>query len=690
MTKSIPSDAPTEERGFGALRAFADSDLESAVESAEVPAADVAPPVDVVDPSQLVRAMVEAALRRATTARDRRRVLRDTRPCAVVIRVPSPAWVDNVAEYLTRFEQRRWLVIARSGAKKLEHLPSVGNSKVVIALSEGRSVVGISIDPDGHLPRVLTAAADVRIEVSALDAEIVGAAMRTRFPATEVGTIPPEAVVALDFDDVVAAMRPGVTAQDAIALLGRASQRRTAGDDTSKAPNLDTAVEYGPAREFGLALAQDIRLYSEGQLAWADAMKGGIFWGDAGTGKTLLAASIAARAGVPLLKFSVGALFGKDSHLGTVIDRLRDAMSQSAAMAPCIALWDEIEAIPRRDELDTRGRDWWLPIIDLMLLLTDAGISPGQNAGRPAGVFLLGATNHLELVEPALLRPNRFERAIEITRPDAAGIENIMRFHLGDALVDADITGLAHSIEGSTAAEVMAVVRAARRTARIAGRPMELADLETGALGDEERSAELDWRIAVHESAHAVAAIVSGSGRLVYVTIRGREDSGGHAAIDAAQDDLATRETIESSAVRILAAGAAETLIVGSLSVGWAVQDDSDLGRVSALIASLHASSGLAGNFFLRAGDTRQALAAVRADPELRRAVEADIRRLHARASALVERHRDRIVAVAHALIERRHLDAAAVVEIVSAIQQNDEKQTAAAPVLRVALHDQT
>ncbi|MFK4536379.1 ATP-dependent Zn protease [Bradyrhizobium ottawaense] len=304
------------------------------------------------------------------------------------------------------------------------------------------------------------------------------------------------------------------------------------------------------------------------------------------------------------------------------------------------------------------------------MLLTDAGIAadePNGGAGRPVGVFIVACTNHLEMVEPALLRPNRLERAIELLPPDCDGIANILRFHLAGALASEDISAVARSLEGATAAECMAVVRAAKRAARHAGRPMMLADLAAAAHGDDLRPPQVVWRTAVHEAAHAVATIVTGEGGLVYVSIQGH---GGRTKIEGDVDDLPTLESIERTAVCLLAAGAAEATIVGALSTGWSGTDRSDLGRVALLMSHVHASSGLAGNFFVRA-NMDAALEAVRADPELGRAVEDHVRHLYARAVALVARHRNRIVAVAESLFEKRHLDAAEVATILSDIPEN-------------------
>lgn len=619
---------------------------------------------------RIAQLIVAAALRRATTAGDRRRVLLDSRPAAVVIAIPSSTWAGPVQRYVAGL-RRNWLVVARSGLDQKRQVASDGNEEVAEALARGRSVIGIAVDPERQLPRTLLAAADVRIKTGDMDAAVVAKAMRTRFPGEAV-TVPPDALTALEIDDLVAAMRPGINAEDSIELMRRASRRRSAGNDVSTAPDLATAVEFGAAREFGLALAQDIRDFKEGRQSWADSMKGGVVFGKPGTGKSVLCASIAAAAGVPLLRFSVAAMFDKNSHLGTVIEAMKSMMSQAAAIGSCcLVVLEELEFIPRRDRLDDRGgRSFWTPVIDLLLLLTDAGLAASESnmgAGRPVGVFILGCTNHLDLVEPALLRPNRLEVAIEVTPPNAAGVANVLRFHLGGALAGEDVSAVARSLDGATAAECMAVVRAAKRTARHVGRPMTLADLAAAAVGDDERSPQAMWRTAIHESAHAVSTIVTGEGGLIYVSIQGR---GGRTKIEGNRDDLPTLEAIERTAVCLLAAGAAEASIVGSLSTGWSGTDRSDLGRVALMLSRVHACSGLAGNLFVRA-EMDVALEAVRADAELGRAVEDHVRQLYARAVALVGRHRNRIVAIAKALLEKQHLEAAEVVTILSDVPEN-------------------
>ncbi|MCK1417609.1 MULTISPECIES: hypothetical protein [unclassified Bradyrhizobium] len=287
----------TQKRGFASLRqAAVVHDLDDNVGEQDTVTGDTGASLGSLSHSAIGKRIVASALRRATTAADRRRILRDPRPAVVVITVASSAWIETVDRYLNGIK-RDWFVVARSGTDR-QHTANVGNDGVAKALLRGRSVIGVATDPGRLLPRTLTAAADVEIELGDLDTGSVGKAMRSRFPGAAVA-VPADALTALQLDDVVAAMRPGVSPEEAIELMRRASRRRSVGNDVSAAPDLSTAVEFGAAREVAIALAQDIRDFKEGRQSWADSMKGLLFFGKSGTGKSVLCASIAAAAGVP-------------------------------------------------------------------------------------------------------------------------------------------------------------------------------------------------------------------------------------------------------------------------------------------------------------------------------------------------------------------------------------------------------
>jgi cell division protease FtsH len=174
-------------------------------------------------------------------------------------------------------------------------------------------------------------------------------------------------------------------------------------------------------------------------------------------------------------------------------------------------------------------------------------------------------------------------------------------------------------------------------------------------------------RIAVHESAHAVTTIALSVGELLYVTLQTRGSSGGHTRIRTNDDDLMTLKDIENRVVSILAGGVAETILLGSKSIGSGGDDRSDDGVATSMLSVIHASTSLTGEFFHRS-QSDEALATARADPLLRRKVEQHLRRLGRRATDLVELHRKSIDAVAKALARKRYLGGDEVVAVMQAV----------------------
>lgn len=663
-------------KGFESVRPVTSPEAVEEFRS-DPPDADVEAPSsdNAAEVGQDRRSIAALALHRAADAAGDPDLFERSTQFVVVVRVPSADWVKPLAGLLAQGPQRK--VISRPTEIRRDNNPDYENDFVANQIIAGRTVIGLAVDPAGTLPRTLVATADVTLAIAAPDADLVKAILAARFPGAPPPEIPDSAVVGLDIGDIAAAMR-GASGLEVVCLLARASARRAATQRALPAPDLRSASEYGEAQAFGLSLVQDISDFRKGIISWEDMAKGACFYGEPGCGKKVLADSIAAAAAVPLLKFSIGEFFGDNSHLGTVIQRQRDMFASAlAAASPCSILFiDEIEALPRKDQLDSRGRDWWLPIINDFLLMSEAG-----NSAR-RGVIILAATNVIDMVEPAMLRPGRLERAIEIGRPDLPGTINILRFHLKSDFTDDDITDVARIAQGSTAAELADLVRTARRRARRDGRKLQLQDLLEAILGEDDATPEAIRRFAIHEAGHAVAAIVTGAGTLSHVSLRNRARSAGETCIAPRDDDVPTLESIERNVVTLLTAGAAEKALIGMLSVGSGGSDASDLANATRMLATAHASTGVTGLLFHHAS-TDDALEAARRNPALRSAIERHLQQLDERAAKLVERHRDRISAVADALVQHRFLSADGVVEIVSRIPQNDERSDpgeAAAP----------
>lgn len=604
-------------------------------------------------------ALAKAAFEAATT-QDTRDRLKQGKAVVFVVHVPSQSWVSPISAYLASLTEAKR--IARDGSQKTKDLPSEGNDQVLAALAEGRSVVGISHGPDRYLPSTLVTAADVTIRIPQPDGAALVRAIalclggRALKPPKELGA-------GLDFNELAAALRPGWKPADAVRRMQAAVKGRSAAGVTAATlPSLEEAIFYGEARTWGLALAADVE-EAKKTGDWTGVDRGACFYGEPGTGKTWLARLVAAACKLPILEASVADLFGNSAgYLDSVVKAQRAVFAKAAAMSPCIILWDEIEAMPNRATMSPRGRDWWLPVVDDFLLLVSSA---------PPDVILLGCTNYIEMVDAALLRPGRMERAIEIKPPKTAeGLAMILRFHLGADLAGEDLLPLARMGLGATAAVAMEWVRRARRTARTAKRKMVFDDLASVIAPPDERTPEVRRRTAIHEAAHAVIAVLLGEEDVQSVSVIPKGASGGRMSVGGIQDlGQRGREHLERIVVGILAGRAAEIAFCGNPTAGAGGDPNSDLAIVTRLVVSIHASLGLADTLLYR-GEPSSLESALHYDPLLRKVVEDDIRRLQARALDLVRENRAKIEAVADALLARRHLGADEVRRIIGQVER--------------------
>jgi cell division protease FtsH len=605
------------------------------------------------------RTVVETAMEAAVTATVRKALSAQT-ALAVVVSVPSASWIGPLESFFQEHAYgKAWKCFARDGSQRQRDKPSVGNSEVAGTLASGRSVVGIAVVPELVLPSTLVAAADIRIDLT-LDSRVVRNVVR-KLCGKSGPRITDRDLVGLDLDDVVAALRPDTTAREMVARIRSAARSVAGAAGAADAPDLVTAVEYGEARQWGLALARDMREYRQGTLPWSAVDRGAIFHSGPGMGKSVLARSLARACDVALVVGSVGELFAASTgHLDGVIKSLRELFAKAVAAAPCILFLDEIDGLPSRESLDSRNRDFWMPIIeDFLMLLDDA------TSARREGVVVIGATNRIAAVDPAILRPGRLERAIELTPPDSEGIENILRFHAPD-LRDDDLRSVAGLLEGFTPAEIMETVRSARRAARTSARDLSADDLRRAVMPATTIPPAALERIAIHEAGHVVVAIAAAVGRVRSVRIGGRQGVGGVTSIDPSSSDLATRQSIERQIVGILAGRAAEIVLLGAPSVGSGGSERSDLALATRLVASMELSLGVGESGLVFVGDAERAFEALRLNPNARYRVDKMLRQLQARACGIVEKRKEQVLAIADALIEKSFLSGEEIEQILA------------------------
>jgi cell division protease FtsH len=602
-------------------------------------------------------ALLRAAFNGAVTKAQRARIAAGDR-LAVVIRVPDPSWVRATEKFFMAEFGSGWSTFARDGSHKIRDKATVGNDEVAAVLTRGRCAVGIAASTD-ILPATLTTAADVLVRIRPPEAKVVRRALRLFCDSPTRLALPDGLSAGLDFHAIACCFRRGSTAAEVTARLKVASRRRTTTSD-EVLPNLETAVEYGSFRTWGLELVRDLADFRANRIPWTAVSRGIVVHGESGIGKTLGIRMVAQACGVPLIATSIGQLFSDSSgDLGGVVSRWRSTLAMAAAAAPAILLLDEIDGLPSRARLSNRNSDFWQPVIADFLTTLDGAMSNVRDGDATSsareGIVVAATTNHIDAVDPALLRPGRLERVIELGRPGRAGIANVLRYHLNGSLTDDEIAQATHLVEGTTPAEIMRAVRDARRHARTAERPLRLDDLEKVLAPRIDIPLDRLFRIAIHECGHAIAALAIGWGTVRSIVIVDRGGALARTVIEPGTDDLLTRETVEARATMLLAGRAAERIYLTQPGIGSGGDDLSDLAAVTRLIGGLHTSSGL-GRSLSYLAPYSETLSVLRADLRLRRDVERDLRRLDDRALSIVRANRDPLLAMAERLMERRHL----------------------------------
>ncbi|MFR9728475.1 ATP-dependent zinc metalloprotease FtsH [Saccharopolyspora sp. MS10] len=309
------------------------------------------------------------------------------------------------------------------------------------------------------------------------------------------------------------------------------------------------------------------------QALGAKIPKGVLLYGPPGTGKTLLARAVAGEAGVPF--YSISGSDFVEMFVGVGASRVRDLFEQAKQNAPCIIFVDEIDAVGRQRGAGLGGgHDEREQTLNQLLVEMDGFDSRG-------GIILIAATNRPDILDPALLRPGRFDRQIPVSAPDLRGRKAILGVHSkGKPLAqDADMEGLAKRTVGFSGADLENVVNeAALLTAREGGQLITAAALEESVdrvIGGPRRKSKIiserDKKItAYHEGGHALAAWAMPDVEPVYkLTILPRGRTGGHALIVPEDDkDMMTRSEMIGRLVFALGGRSAEELVFHEPTTG--------------------------------------------------------------------------------------------------------------------------
>ncbi|MFC0406987.1 AAA family ATPase [Roseomonas elaeocarpi] len=597
---------------------------------------------------------------------------------AVVLEVPGADWVEAVSgawRSMVSVPSRRasksrsgdlelrpgeWLVFDATGPSQ-RHGAAYENEQIPISLWQGHNLVGVSQAPERHLPPHLLRAADLRLTVEPLDAEGLRAVAQRVTDEQPTSLPPADTCAPISPVTLRLARRPGQSADD---FLQRAARIVTRGKRSAVDPgmSLDSLPGMEEAVAWGRDLARDLRDYGAGRLAWRDVDRGCLLAGPPGTGKTSFARALAASCGVPLVAASYSRWqSSKEGHLGDLLHAMAASFDAARKAAPCILFIDELDSLHTRETAGQHG-DWWAAVIGGLLEHLD-GLESGE------GVVVVGATNHPQMIDPAILRAGRLDRTITIPLPDQQALAAILRVHLGANLAEADLSQAAVLAQGGTGADCEKWVRGARRRARSNGRPVMLADLLAEIRGEVDVRPAGERRIpAVHEAGHALVQVLEQPGTLRYVSIREDGQSGGHTVYDMPVNAL-TETWLSLHLRRLLAGRAAEEGVFGQASGGAGGGIHSDLARATRLAANAETAMGLSQRPLLWLGfwDDRDLATLLLTRPAVAHSVEARLNAAYGEVASLLREHRAALEAVAVALLEREVLTGVEVEAIVQA-----------------------
>lgn len=407
--------------------------------------------------------------------------------------------------------------------------------------------------------------------------------------------------------------------------------------------------------------------------------KGVLLVGPPGTGKTLLARAVAGEAGVPFFRIS-GSDF-VEMFVGVGASRVRDLFKQAREKAPCIIFIDELDAIGKSRVNNLSGNDEREQTLNQLLVEMDG-------FDNEKGLIILGATNRADILDPALLRPGRFDRQVPVERPDVKGREEILRIHSKNVKLDDDVDfeSVAHGTTGFAGADLANVVNEAALLAVRNGRKKvsmvdfnDAIDKVSIGLKKKTRSENEKERkiVAIHETGHALmGAFTPDYPPVNKITVVPRSHGvGGFTQYREEQEkSLKTKTDLVNEVDVLLGGRAAEQVMFNEVSTGAS----NDISRATDIVKSMITDYGMSDKFpNMTLGKGVRGYSG--GEPELIREfseetqkyIDEEIARIvnerYKNAINLLKKHKELINVVANTLLEKETIDGKTFSELVEA-----------------------
>ena len=399
--------------------------------------------------------------------------------------------------------------------------------------------------------------------------------------------------------------------------------------------------------------------------------KGVLLVGPPGTGKTLLAKAVAGEAGTPF--FSISGSDFVEMFVGVGASRVRDLFDQAKKNAPCIVFIDEIDAVGRHRGAGLGGgHDEREQTLNQLLVEMDG-------FGVNEGVIVLAATNRPDILDPALMRPGRFDRQIVVSYPDIKGREAILRVHAKNKPLDddVDLKDIAKTTPGFTGADLENLLNeAALLAARKNKKKISMAEIKEAnykvVMGPEKKSRVISDKerklTAYHEAGHAITVrVISSTLTVDRVTIIPSGRAGGFTSFKPDEDrQYVTKSQLLEQIVVSLGGRAAEEIIFGEISTG----DANDLKQANSVARNMITKYGMSselsnlvfgdesdevflGKSYVHARNFSEAIQA-KIDAEVKKIIDD----AYQKAKEILTEYRQRLDDVANALLDKERLEA--------------------------------
>ena len=398
--------------------------------------------------------------------------------------------------------------------------------------------------------------------------------------------------------------------------------------------------------------------------------KGVLLVGPPGTGKTLLAKAVSGEAGVPF--FSISGSDFVEMFVGVGASRVRDLFDQAKKNAPAIVFIDEIDAVGRQRGAGLGGgHDEREQTLNQLLVEMD-GFS------KNSGIIVMAATNRADILDPALLRPGRFDRRITVNYPDVKGREEILKVHARNKPIgqDVDFSVIARRTPFFTGADLENVLNeAAILTARSAGESITMATIEEAITrvmaGPEKRSRKVTEKdrelVAYHEGGHAIVSYYIPECDSVHeITIVPRGDAGGYTMyLPTDEVSFTTTARLRARIASAMGGRVAEQLVLGDISTG-ASMDIKQATEIARAMVTEYGMSEKVGTIYLgsehevflgKSFNQQNSSFSEELNTIIDREVKAFIDNGYARARDILVNHIDQLHALASLLKEREKLD---------------------------------